>query len=106
MGYTGRRWRGGWASDAQGSNTVVPPYLHRGSAARARVGNAECRVQNAECGMAARLGAGGRVTGVSCGTALRRNAFKELYLSAVFPRVQAWSRSKAANSLVNSALRN
>ena len=31
---------------------------------------------------------------------------KELYLGAVFPRVQAWSRSKAADSFVNSAPRN
>ena len=46
--------------DAQGSNTV-----------EARERNPKCGVRNAECGVTVRLGAGGRVTGVSCGTAVK-----------------------------------
>ena len=64
--------RGGWClSDAQGSNTVVPPHLRRGSAVEARERKADCGMRNADCGIAARLWAGGRVTGVNCGEALK-----------------------------------
>src|ERR1035437_6085736 len=71
MGYTGRRWRGGWASDAQGSNTVASPYLHRGSAARAR-GVQEPFARLGRCAGFGRWGkSAGADIGVNYGTALK-----------------------------------
>ena len=82
------------------------PCLHRRNAVRAR-GAQEPLARLGRCaGLGRWLKSAGTAIGVSFGTALRRKACKVLYLGAVFPRVQAWLRSKAANSLVNSALRN